>query len=113
MQTATYPRIKIGTKLLAAALAVAGSAVMVGGNLVVAATYAANAGVAPSTMVAPRRHAAPGRRQQMRQQRVLRLPQTRVAAIERAIRNDAGNPELRLRGLDRSFSVSRSFAASL
>ena len=51
MQTATYPRIKIGTKLLAAALALAGSAVMVGGNLVVAATYAANAGVAPSTMV--------------------------------------------------------------
>jgi DNA-binding LytR/AlgR family response regulator len=34
----------------------------------------------------------------------------RVAAIERAVRNDAGNLELRLRGLERSFSVSRSFA---
>jgi DNA-binding LytR/AlgR family response regulator len=34
----------------------------------------------------------------------------RVAAIERAVRNDAGNLELRLRGLDRLFSVSRSFA---
>lgn len=52
MQTTTYSGIRIGTKLLAAALAAAGSAVMVGGNLVIAATYAANAGAAPSTMLA-------------------------------------------------------------
>ncbi len=52
MHTATYPGIKIRTKLFAAALAVAGSVVMVGGNLVVAATYAANAGIAPSTLLA-------------------------------------------------------------
>jgi hypothetical protein len=52
MQTATYPASKIGTKLVAAALALAGSAVTVGGNLVIAGSYAANAGVAQSTMVA-------------------------------------------------------------
>jgi DNA-binding LytR/AlgR family response regulator len=34
----------------------------------------------------------------------------RVAAIERAVRNDAGQLELRLRGLDRTFTVSRTFA---
>jgi DNA-binding LytR/AlgR family response regulator len=34
----------------------------------------------------------------------------RVAAIERAVRNDAGNLELRLRGLERTFTVSRTFA---
>jgi DNA-binding LytR/AlgR family response regulator len=34
----------------------------------------------------------------------------RVAAIERAVRNDAGQLELRLRGLDRTFAVSRTFA---
>ena len=34
----------------------------------------------------------------------------RVAAIERAVRNDAGHLELRLRGLDRTFTVSRTFA---
>jgi len=33
----------------------------------------------------------------------------RVAAIERAVRNDAGQLELRLRGLDRTFAVSRTF----
>lgn len=33
----------------------------------------------------------------------------RVAAIERAVRNDAGQLELRLRGLDRTFTVSRAF----
>lgn len=52
MQTATYSASKIGTKLVAAALALAGSAVTVGGNLVIAGSYAANAGVAQSTMVA-------------------------------------------------------------
>lgn len=46
----------------------------------------------------------------MQQQGILRLPQTRAAAIKRAVRNDAGHLELRLRGLERSFSVSRSFA---
>jgi DNA-binding LytR/AlgR family response regulator len=34
----------------------------------------------------------------------------RVAAIERAVRNDAGHLELRLRGLDRTFTVSRTFS---
>ena len=34
----------------------------------------------------------------------------RVAAIERAVRNDAGHLELRLRGLERTFTVSRTFA---
>jgi DNA-binding LytR/AlgR family response regulator len=34
----------------------------------------------------------------------------RVAAIERAVRNDVGQLELRLRGLDRTFTVSRTFA---
>lgn len=34
----------------------------------------------------------------------------RVAAIERAVRNDSGHLELRLRGLDRTFTVSRTFA---
>lgn len=52
MQTAKYSGSKIGTKLLAAALALAGSAVMVGGNLVIAGSYAANAGVAQTTMAA-------------------------------------------------------------
>jgi len=33
----------------------------------------------------------------------------RVAAIERAVRNDAGQLELHLRGLDRTFAVSRTF----
>lgn len=33
----------------------------------------------------------------------------RVAAIERAVRNDAGQLELHLRGLDRTFTVSRTF----
>jgi DNA-binding LytR/AlgR family response regulator len=34
----------------------------------------------------------------------------RVAAIERAVRNDTGQLELRLRGLERTFTVSRTFA---
>jgi hypothetical protein len=51
MQTANYSGSKIGTKLVAAALALAGSAVMVGGNLIIAGSYAANAG-ASSTMAA-------------------------------------------------------------
>ena len=52
MQTATYSGSRIRTKLVAAALALAGSAVTVGGNLVIVSTYAANAGVAQTTMAA-------------------------------------------------------------
>ena len=52
MQTATYSGSRIRTKLVAAALALAGSAVTVGGNLVIAGSYATSAGVAQSTMVA-------------------------------------------------------------
>jgi len=59
MQTtpSTYLRRKFGTHLVAAALALAGSGMMVGGNLGIAEHYAAHAGTEHATVAA--RAAAP------------------------------------------------------
>jgi len=60
--TTTYHGSTAGTRLIAAALALAGSGAVLGGNLSIAAYYAANAGIAQSMLVSrddtPRQTAA-------------------------------------------------------